>query len=62
MFAGITPALSIGSVSERVRILPTMIFFFLWTTIVYDFIAYWMWSTDGFLFKMGVLDFAGGTV
>ncbi|OMJ10681.1 Ammonium transporter 1 [Smittium culicis] len=62
MFAGITPALSIGSVSERVRILPTMIFFFLWTTLVYDFVAYWMWSTDGFLFKMGVLDFAGGTV
>ncbi|OLY82801.1 Ammonium transporter 1, partial [Smittium mucronatum] len=62
MFAGITPALSIGAVSERVRILPTCVFFVLWTTFVYDFVAYWMWNPNGFLFKLGGLDFAGGTV
>ncbi|RUP52094.1 ammonium transporter AmtB-like domain-containing protein [Jimgerdemannia flammicorona] len=61
MFASFTPALAIGSVAERGRLLPTIIFIFIWTTIVYDPIAYWTWNTNGWSNKMGVLDFAGGT-
>jgi ammonia channel protein AmtB len=47
MFACITPALIFGACAERVRILPAMIFVFLWTTFVYDFAAYWTWSLRG---------------
>ena len=38
-----------------------MIFLFLWSTLVYDFIAHWIWAIDGWLRDYGVLDFAGGT-
>jgi Amt family ammonium transporter len=41
--------------------LPTLVFMFIWTTIVYDPIAYWTWNANGWSFKMGGLDFAGGT-
>ncbi|KAF9157436.1 hypothetical protein DFQ26_008725 [Actinomortierella ambigua] len=61
MFAALTPALAIGSAAERGRIIPTLIFIFLWTTFVYDFIACWTWSANGWSFVMGGLDFAGGT-
>ncbi|OLY83395.1 Ammonium transporter 1 [Smittium mucronatum] len=62
IFCAITSAISIGSVSNRIRILPTTLFFFLWATFVYDFIAYWNWSPNGWLNKLGVYDYAGGTV
>ena len=39
-----------------------VVFMLLWTTIVYDPVAHWVWGTGGFLRKMGALDFAGGTV
>ncbi|OMJ21358.1 Ammonium transporter 1 [Smittium culicis] len=39
-----------------------MVFVFLWTTFVYDFIAYWSWSSSGWLAKLGALDYAGGTI
>jgi Amt family ammonium transporter len=61
MFAAITPALIVGAAAERMRFLPCMVFIFFWSTFVYDFIAYWTWGPDGFLLKLGVLDFAGGT-
>jgi len=61
MFAAITPALAIGSAAERGRILPTIVFIFIWSTIVYDPIACWTWNPNGWAFKLGVLDFAGGT-
>jgi len=41
--------------------LPAIVFIFIWATIVYDPIAYWTWNPNGWSFKMGGLDFAGGT-
>ncbi|KAF9551065.1 hypothetical protein EC957_010833 [Mortierella hygrophila] len=61
MFACLTPALAIGAAAERGRILPTLVFIFLWTTFVYDFIACWTWNPAGWSYVMGGLDFAGGT-
>jgi Amt family ammonium transporter len=61
MFAAITPALAIGSAAERGRIMPMIFFIFVWTTIVYDPIAYWTWNVNGWSSKLGGLDFAGGT-
>lgn len=60
MFAAITPALAIGAVADRGRILPAIVFIFIWTTIVYDPIAYWTWNANGWLYTLGSLDFAGG--
>jgi Amt family ammonium transporter len=60
MFASITPALAIGAVADRGRVLPALVFIFIWTTVVYDPIAYWTWNANGWLFKLGSLDFAGG--
>ena len=61
MFASFTPALIIGATAERGRILPCMIFLFLWATLVYDPLAYWTWNPNGWANSRGVLDFAGGT-
>jgi Amt family ammonium transporter len=61
MFAAITPALAIGSAAERGRILPAILFIFIWSTVVYDPIACWTWNPNGWAFKLGVYDFAGGT-
>ncbi|ODN00895.1 Ammonium transporter 1 [Orchesella cincta] len=61
MLAGITPALVIGATADRGRFLPTVVFMFLWTTFVYDFLACWTWADHGWMKKWGVLDFAGGT-
>jgi Amt family ammonium transporter len=61
MFAAITPALAIGAAADRGRMLPCIVFMFIWATIVYDPIAYWTWNANGWSFKMGGLDFAGGT-
>eukprot|EP00835_Amoeboradix_gromovi_P003170 NODE_200_length_15202_cov_0.356618.p3 type:complete len:308 gc:universal NODE_200_length_15202_cov_0.356618:9736-8813(-) len=60
-FAGISPALVIGATSARARLLPKMVFIFLWSTFVYDFIAYWSWGKNGWLRQNGSLDFAGGS-
>ncbi|RAL63815.1 hypothetical protein DID88_003458 [Monilinia fructigena] len=57
----ITVALAIGAVAERGRMLPTIVFMFVWSTIIYDPIACWTWNSSGWVFKMGGLDFAGGT-
>jgi len=61
MFAAITPALAIGAASERGRMLPCVVFIFVWATLVYDPIACWTWNPNGWVYKMGGLDFAGGT-
>ncbi|KAJ1733175.1 hypothetical protein LPJ61_001690 [Coemansia biformis] len=60
MFAALTPGLAIGGAAERIRVLPTIVYVFVWTTLVYDPIAYWVWAPNGWLYKLGVLDFAGG--
>lgn len=62
MFAVITPALISGAVAERMKFSAFLIFILLWTTIVYDPVAHWMWGTGGWLRNMGALDFAGGIV
>ena len=56
-----SPALALGAIADRGRILPSMIFIFIWATVVYDPIAYWTWNANGWLFTLGSLDFAGGT-
>ena len=61
MFAAITPALAIGAAAERGRMLPCVVFIFVWATIVYDPIACWTWNPNGWVAQMGGLDFAGGT-
>ncbi len=61
-FAVITPALITGAFVERVRFKAFLIFTLLWATLVYDPVAHWVWSSEGVFFKMGALDFAGGTV
>lgn len=62
MFAVITPALITGAVAERMKFSAFVIFTFLWSTVVYDPIAHWIWGSGGWLKNMGVLDFAGGIV
>jgi Amt family ammonium transporter len=62
MFAAITPALITGAVAERKRFGAFVLFTVLWSVLVYSPVAHWVWSVDGWLFKLGALDFAGGTV
>ncbi|RNC73147.1 MAG: ammonium transporter [Desulfuromonadales bacterium] len=62
MFAMITVALISGALAERIKFSAYCVFVLLWTTIVYDPLAHWVWMVDGWLFKKGALDFAGGTV
>ncbi|WP_291911792.1 ammonium transporter [Chitinophaga sp. CB10] len=61
-FAIITPALVVGAVAERIRFTSYVLFMVLFSILVYAPIAHWTWHPDGILFKLGVLDFAGGTV
>lgn len=62
MFAVITPGLVVGAVAERIRFTSYILFIVLFSILVYAPLAHWSWHPDGFLFKMGALDFAGGTV
>lgn len=62
MFAIITPGLVVGAIAERMRFVSYVIFTVLFSLLVYAPLAHWSWHPDGFLFKMGALDFAGGTV
>ena len=62
MFAIITPGLVVGAVAERVKFTSYILFIVLFSLFVYAPIAHWTWHPEGFLFKMGALDFAGGTV
>jgi ammonium transporter, Amt family len=62
MFAIITVALITGSVVERMKFSALMVFSALWLTVVYLPVAHWVWGSGGWLFKLGALDFAGGSV
>lgn len=62
MFAVITPALITGAFAERKRFKAFVLFSVGWSTLVYAPIAHWVWSPQGWLANLGVLDFAGGTV
>jgi Amt family ammonium transporter len=61
-FAIITPALITGSFAERVKFSGYLVFMCLFSVFIYAPLAHWTWHPDGFLRKLGVLDFAGGTV
>ncbi len=61
-FAIITPALISGAFVERMKFSAYMLFTLLWSTLVYDPVAHWVWGDGGWIGAYGVLDFAGGTV
>src|SRR5689334_8697558 len=61
-FAIITPALITGTFAERIRFKSYVLFIILFSLLIYAPLAHWTWHSGGFLFKMGVLNFAGGTV
>lgn len=62
MFAAITPALISGAYAERMSFKAFVLFTLLWSTLVYDPLAHWMWAPGGWLAQLGALDFAGGAV
>ncbi len=61
-FAAITCALVVGSYAERIKFAGVLLFSVIWFTFSYVPIAHMVWASDGWLFKDGALDFAGGTV
>jgi Amt family ammonium transporter len=61
-FAIITPAVVTGSCADRMKFSALLMFFTLWSLVVYAPLAHWVWSPNGWLNVMGVADFAGGTV
>ncbi|KAF2143618.1 uncharacterized protein K452DRAFT_285653 [Aplosporella prunicola CBS 121167] len=60
LFAACTVQIVIGGSFERGRIVPSLVFAFLWTTIVYCPLACWTWNPNGWLYNLPSLDFAGG--
>jgi Amt family ammonium transporter len=62
MFAIITVALWTGAIVERMKFSAVMVFSVVWLTLVYSPVAHWVWGSGGWLAKLGVLDFAGGSV
>ena len=61
-FAIITPAVVTGSCADRMKFSALLVFFTLWSLLIYAPLAHWVWSPNGWLAVMGVADFAGGTV
>jgi ammonium transporter, Amt family len=61
-FAAITPALIVGAFAERIKFSALLMFVVLWVTFAYFPIAHMVWDGAGFIFNLGALDFAGGTV
>ena len=61
MFAIITPALISGALADRVKFTAWSLFITLWAIVVYFPVAHWVWGSGGWLYKFGVIDFAGGT-
>jgi Amt family ammonium transporter len=59
-FCAVTAAIVVGCVAERGRLIPMMVFIWLWATIVYCPVAYWAWNANGWFFLWGGLDYAGG--
>jgi ammonium transporter, Amt family len=62
MFAIITPALITGAIAERMSFRGFLMFTTLWSILIYNPLAHWVWGVDGWLHQLGALDFAGGTV
>jgi len=62
MFAAITPALITGAFAERKRFASFVAFTVLWSLLIYSPLAHMVWGADGWLYKLGALDYAGGTV
>ncbi|MCG6552800.1 MAG: ammonium transporter [Candidatus Magnetominusculus sp. LBB02] len=62
MFAAITPALISGAFAERMKFSAFLVFTFVWTVVVYNPVAHWVWGKGGWMASMGVMDFAGGIV
>jgi Amt family ammonium transporter len=62
MFAAITPALIVGAFAERIKFRSLLIFTVLWSTFVYSPVAHWVWNSAGWIYQLGAIDFAGGTV
>ena len=62
VFAAVTAAIVLGALAERVRFSAILAFTFLWISLVYAPLAHMVWSSDGLIFKLGAIDFAGGTV
>lgn len=60
MFACVTAILMVGAGCERARLGPMMVFLFIWLTVVYNPIAFWVWGGNGWLLHLGAVDFAGG--
>ncbi len=61
MFACITVGLIAGAIADRTKFSAWLIFAGLWATLVYFPVAHWVWAAGGWIFKLGVIDFAGGT-
>ncbi|KAL3456052.1 Rh-like protein/ammonium transporter [Aspergillus heterothallicus] len=61
IFCATVCAIAIGGACERGRLLPLIPFIFLWSTFIYAPLAHMVWSDNGFLARLGALDFAGGT-
>ncbi|OBJ36299.1 ammonia channel protein, partial [Mycolicibacterium mucogenicum] len=61
-FAIITAALISGAIADRAKFSAWMVFVPIWAIVVYSVIAHWVWGPDGWLAKMGALDYAGGLV
>lgn len=61
-FAIITPALIVGGFAERTKFSAVVLFSILWMLVVYAPVTHWVWAEGGWLYEMGLLDFAGGTV
>ena len=61
-FAIITPALITGAYADRMKFSAMVLFTILWLLVVYSPIAHWVWHPNGWIFALGALDFAGGTV
>jgi len=60
MVAAVPSALVAGAIAERERIMPLLVFTWVWTTVVYDPVASWVWKDTGWANRRGLLDFAGG--
>ena len=61
-FSVITPAVITGAFADRMRFSALLLFMTLWSLLVYAPIAHWVWAPTGWLARLGVADFAGGTV
>lgn len=61
-FAIITPALITGAFADRMKFSALVVFNLLWSVLVYSPVAHWVWHPSGWIFALGALDFAGGTV